>query len=60
MGTILALAAAVLYGSADFLGGASARRARPVDVLAVATSAGAVVVVVAGLLFFYLGSRSRR
>ena len=28
MGTILALAAALLYGSADFLGGAAARKAR--------------------------------
>ena len=36
MGTILALAAALLYGSADFLGGAAARKARPLAVLAVA------------------------
>ena len=49
MGTILALAAAVLYGSADFLGGAAARRARPSRVLAVTTTAGAAVVVVTAL-----------
>ena len=55
MGTILALAAAVLYGSADFLGGAAARRARPVDVLAVTTSAGAAVVVVSALVFSLTG-----
>jgi drug/metabolite transporter (DMT)-like permease len=47
MGTILALAAAVLYGSADFLGGAAARRARPLAVLAITTAAGAVITVVA-------------
>jgi drug/metabolite transporter (DMT)-like permease len=50
VGTILALAAAILYGSADFLGGAASRRARPVDVLAVTSSAGAVVLVVFALL----------
>ena len=55
MGTILALAAAVLYGSADFLGGAAARRARPVDVLAVTTSAGAAVMVVSALVFSLTG-----
>ena len=55
MGTILALAAAVLYGSADFLGGAAARRARPVDVLAVTTSAGAAVVLVSALVFSLTG-----
>jgi drug/metabolite transporter (DMT)-like permease len=55
VGTILALAAAVLYGSADFLGGAAARRARPVDVLAVTTAAGAVVVVVSALVFSLTG-----
>lgn len=49
MGTILALVAAVLYGSADFLGGAAARRARPIAVLAVTTPAGAVVMVICAL-----------
>ena len=55
MGTILALTAAVLYGSADFLGGAAARRARPVSVLAVTTTSGAVVVVVAALVIGLAG-----
>ena len=55
MGTILALAAAVLYGSADFLGGAAARRARPVSVLVVTTAAGAVAVVLAALLIGLAG-----
>jgi drug/metabolite transporter (DMT)-like permease len=55
VGTILALAAAVLYGSADFLGGAAARRARPIDVLAVTTSAGAAVMVVSALVFSVTG-----
>lgn len=50
MATILALTAAVLYGSADFLGGAAARRARPVAVLTVTTGAGAAVVVVCALV----------
>ena len=50
MATILALTAAVLYGSADFLGGAAARRARPVAVLTVTTAAGAAVVVVCALV----------
>jgi drug/metabolite transporter (DMT)-like permease len=40
---ILALAAAVLYGSADFLGGVAARRASPFAVAAVAAPAGAIV-----------------
>jgi drug/metabolite transporter (DMT)-like permease len=59
MGTILALAAAVLYGSADFLGGAAARRARPVSVLVVTTAAGAVVVVLAALLIGLAGVGGR-
>ncbi|HLH58043.1 MAG TPA: DMT family transporter [Streptosporangiaceae bacterium] len=50
MGTILALAAAVLYGSADFLGGAASRRARPAAVLAVTVPAGAAVTLVAALI----------
>lgn len=41
---ILALAAAVLYGTADFLGGVAARRASPLAVIAVTMPAGAVVV----------------
>jgi drug/metabolite transporter (DMT)-like permease len=50
LGTILALAAALLYGSADFLGGAASRRGRPVAVLAVTAPAGAVVVVLSALV----------
>jgi uncharacterized membrane protein len=41
---ILALAAALLYGSADFLGGVTARRASPFAVMAVTMPAGAAVV----------------
>jgi drug/metabolite transporter (DMT)-like permease len=43
---ILALAAAVLYGTADFMGGVAARRASPFSVIAVTEPAGAVVVLV--------------
>jgi drug/metabolite transporter (DMT)-like permease len=50
LGTILALAAALAYGSADFLGGAASRRARPVAVLAVTAPAGAAVVLVSALV----------
>jgi drug/metabolite transporter (DMT)-like permease len=48
--TILALAAAVLYGTADFLGGMASRRANVFAVLATTVPAGAVVVVVVALL----------
>ncbi len=41
---ILALAAALLYGSADFLGGVAARRASPFAVMAATMPAGAVIV----------------
>ena len=47
MVTILALAAAALYGTADFLGGVASRRASVFAVLALTVPAGAVVVVVA-------------
>ena len=50
MGTILALAAAVLYGSADFLGGAAARRVRPLAILAITVPAGAAVMVVSAVV----------
>ena len=50
MVTILALAAAVLYGTADFLGGVASRRASAFAVLAMTVPAGAVVVVVVALL----------
>jgi len=48
--TILALAAAALYGSADFLGGVASRRASAFAVLAVTVPAGAAVMVAAGLV----------
>ncbi len=50
MVTILALAAAALYGTADFLGGVASRRASAFAVLAVTVPAGAVVVVAVALL----------
>jgi drug/metabolite transporter (DMT)-like permease len=45
-----ALAAAVLYGSADFLGGAASRRSRAQSVLVVSAPAGAVVILAAVLV----------
>ena len=48
--TVLALAAAALYGSADFLGGTASRRASTFAVLAVTVPAGAAVMLVAMLL----------
>lgn len=50
MVTILALAAAALYGTADFLGGVASRRASAFTVLALTVPAGAVVMVLAALL----------
>ena len=50
MVTILALAAAVLYGTADFLGGVASRRASVFAVLATTVLAGAAVVIVVALL----------
>jgi drug/metabolite transporter (DMT)-like permease len=48
--TILALAAAILYGTADFLGGVASRRASVFAVLALTVPTGAVVMVAAALL----------
>jgi len=48
--TILALTAAVLYGTADFLGGVASRRASVFAVLALTVPAGAVVMVLVALL----------
>jgi drug/metabolite transporter (DMT)-like permease len=45
-----ALAAAVLYGSADFLGGAASRRSRAQSVLVVSAPAGAIVILAAVLV----------
>src|SRR5260370_14556460 len=49
MVAIFALAAAVLYGTADFLGGAAARRASALAVLGVTAPVGEIVVVLAAL-----------
>ena len=46
---VFALAAAMLYGSADFLGGAASRRLTASSVLTVSAPVGAVVLVVAAL-----------
>jgi drug/metabolite transporter (DMT)-like permease len=48
--TILALAAAALYGTADFLGGVASRRTSVFVVLALTVPAGALVMVVLALL----------
>ena len=50
MVTVFALAAALLYGSADFLGGAATRRAHVLSVLTVSVTAGMAVVLGAALL----------
>ena len=50
MVTILALAAALLYGTADFLGGVASRRASVFAVLALTVPAGAVVMLLVALL----------
>lgn len=49
MVTVLALAAAVLYGGSDFLGGTAARRAPVLGVLAVSVTIGTGVSVIAAL-----------
>lgn len=50
MVTLFALAAAVLYGGADFLGGAASRRAHTLAVLSVSTPAGALIMLAAALV----------
>jgi drug/metabolite transporter (DMT)-like permease len=50
MVTVFALTAALLYGSADFLGGAATRRAHVLSVLLVSGTAGVAVVGLAALL----------
>jgi uncharacterized membrane protein len=47
---VFALAAAALFGGADFLGGVASRRARAASVLLISTPAGLVVIVSAALL----------
>jgi drug/metabolite transporter (DMT)-like permease len=46
---LLALAAAALYGSGDFIGGVASRAAHVLTVLMLSTPAGAVVVIIAAL-----------
>jgi drug/metabolite transporter (DMT)-like permease len=50
MVAIFALTAAVLYGTADFLGGAASRRASAIAVLSVTAPFGELVVLIAALL----------
>jgi len=47
--TIFALSAAVLYGSADFLGGVATRRARALSILPASALAGLMIVLIAAL-----------
>lgn len=47
MVTVFALTAALLYGSADFLGGVATRRARALSVLPASALAGLVIVLIA-------------
>ena len=49
MAAVLALAAAVLYGSADFLGGVGSRRASALSFLAASAPVGAVIMLAAAL-----------
>jgi drug/metabolite transporter (DMT)-like permease len=51
MVTLLSLSAALLYGSADFLGGAATRRAQLLSVLLVSSAAGVAVQVCTALAF---------
>jgi len=50
MVVIFALTAAVLYGTADFLGGAATRRASPIAVLSVTAPFGEVIVLTVALV----------
>ena len=47
---VFALAAAVLYGSADFLGGAASRRSRTLSVAALSVPAGALIMLLAAIV----------
>jgi uncharacterized membrane protein len=51
MVVVFGLVAAVLYGSADFLGGAASRRARALSVLTVSAPAGAIIILAVALAF---------
>ena len=50
IGILLALAAAVAYGASDFIGGVGSRRLSPWQVVLVGQSAGALVMLVAGVM----------
>ncbi|MGH9074171.1 MAG: hypothetical protein ACRDZQ_08630, partial [Acidimicrobiales bacterium] len=50
MAAIMALGAAVLYGSSDFLGGVASRRSSALSVLLVSTPVGLLGLLVAALL----------
>jgi drug/metabolite transporter (DMT)-like permease len=50
MVTILALVSAILYGTADFLGGAGSRRVQVLSLLAVSAPAGTALMILAALL----------
>jgi len=47
---VFALAAAVLYGSADFLGGAASRKSRTLSVAALSVPAGALIMLLAAVV----------
>jgi drug/metabolite transporter (DMT)-like permease len=47
--TVFALAAALLYGSADFLGGVATRRARALSILPASAFAGLLIVLIAAI-----------
>ena len=51
MVVVFGLVAAVLYGSADFLGGAASRRAQALSVLTASAPAGAVIILAAAVAF---------
>jgi drug/metabolite transporter (DMT)-like permease len=48
---VFGLVAAILYGSADFLGGAASRRVRALSVLTVSAPAGGLIILAAALAF---------
>jgi uncharacterized membrane protein len=50
MVVVFALAAAVLYGSADFLGGAASRRSKALSVASLSVPAGALVMLLAAVV----------
>lgn len=50
LGIVLALSSALAYGAADFIGGVGSRRHSPWQIVLVGQAAGALVMLVAGLL----------